>query len=133
MAKLNKPNKAAKSPEAMRLKAQRRQQRLAARDRRDEARAADNVATMYAARWALVPVVGIALTVVVSLVLALWSGEVKELGRNTRVVLRATNEVAYWKSVAFLAFFTLLLPWLALKCVQHSRWFGPSGRRRKGP
>jgi hypothetical protein len=131
VAKSNKPTKGAKSPEALRLKSQRRQQRVAARERRDEARAADNVATMYAARWALVPVVGIALTVVVSLVLALWSGEVKELGRNTRVVLRATNEAAYWKSVAFLAFFSLLLPWLALKCVQHSRWFGAADARRK--
>jgi hypothetical protein len=132
MAKSNKPTKPSRTPAALKLKAQRRQERLAARERRDDARAEHNVATMYAARWALVPVFGIALTVVVSLVLALWSGEVKELGRNTRVVLRATNEAAYWKSVAFLAFFSLLLPWLTVKCVQHSRWFGAEDKRRKG-
>lgn len=124
MAKPNKATKPSRTPDALRRKAQRRQERLAARAQRDEARAANNVATMYAARWALVPVVGAALTVVVSLVLALWSGEVKELGRNTRVVLRATHEAAYWKSIAFLAIFSVLLPWLAVKCVQFSRWFG---------
>lgn len=132
MAKSNKPTKPSRTPAALKLKAQRRQERLAARERRDDARAENNVATMHAARWALVPVFGMALTVVVSLVLALWSGEVKELGRNTRVVLRATNEAAYWKSVAFLAFFSLLLPWLTVKCVQHSRWFGAEDKRRKG-
>ena len=76
----------------------------------------------WLARIALLPLALLLAGLVLNVLLGLWSGEIKEIAKYGRaVVLRGSNPIAFWLSVAYHSTLAAFVAWVSVGCLRVAR------------